>query len=190
VVRTGQEIPAGRSLYARSRTEMARQACLKRRVRRENVSFCCQSCLGAGRTSWREEAIGRASSRPSSAWSQPRHNDVMWRSSAARQKVALHGDLRKGARLLTRLPFLARKRHPFANNRASRVRLGHVDLLFENAAVGPSRALHGIPPPPPIPPAIAVTPPVAADSFAGAAPRCAAAPMHGRRLDDEVAVLP
>jgi hypothetical protein len=45
--------------------------------------------------------------------------------------VALHGGYRKGARLLIRLPSLARKRHPFANNRASRARFSHVDLLFE-----------------------------------------------------------
>jgi hypothetical protein len=63
--------------------------------------------------------------------------------------MALLGCFRKGVCLLDRLPFLARKRHPFANNRPSRARFGHVALLFENAAAGPSVTGLDVPPPPP-----------------------------------------
>lgn len=104
--------------------------------------------------------------------------------------MALHGDLCKGAHLLTRLALLARKRHPFANKRASRARLDHVDLLFENAAAGSSTALPGVPPPFPNPPGDSLLCRLL-QRIALPAPRrdCAAALMHGRLLNDEAALL-
>ena len=71
----------------------------------------------------------RRKSGPPGTGPQPPHDNVLGGSPAARQLVPLNRDLCESKRLLARLSFLARKRHPLANNGAPHIQLGHENLL-------------------------------------------------------------
>lgn len=104
--------------------------------------------------------------------------------------MALQGGHRKSGCLLNGFSFLTYKRSPFSNNRASRVRLGHLDLLFEKAVAGRLATGLGVPPPPPFPPGDSVLRCLLERSGLPQSRReCSAALMHGALLDDVAALL-
>ncbi len=63
----------------------------------------------------------------SRAWPQPSHDHGVRRSAAARQAVPLDRGTCKSQCLPAGLSFLARERHPLANDGAPHLRLGHLD---------------------------------------------------------------
>lgn len=71
-----------------------------------------------GREAFVERSGSDDLSGSSRAWTQPSHDHVVRRSAAARQAVSLDRGFCKGQCLLAGLSFLARKRHPFANDGA------------------------------------------------------------------------
>jgi hypothetical protein len=70
----------------------------------------------------------------SRAWTQPSHDHFVRRSAAAWQAVSLDRGFCKSQCLLAGLSFLARKCHPFANDGASQLWLGHLDSLSRRYA--------------------------------------------------------
>jgi hypothetical protein len=84
-----------------------------------------------------ENASLPEASGASRAWPQPSHDHIVRRSAAAWQAVPLNRGACKSQRLPAGLSFLARKRHPLANDGAPHLQLGHLDSLSRSRRIPP-----------------------------------------------------